>query len=131
MLAILWLGVGIAAHQVALQWFVIPSRLLRWPVAGIALVPWFVAAGYADQRASVGQRIGLLVAQSAIVVAGLGAAGALVPGLFIIVLVLPAMPLVLAAITAIGSVPRSPWSYAIGGAFFLGWLLIALFPLAG
>lgn len=129
--AVLAVAVGLPLGRVAIEWLLVPSRLARWPAAAIAAVPWALAAGYAHHRATPRLRVGIYAVETLTIVGALLLAGATVPGLFIVVLLVPALPLAFAAMTVFGSVPDDPWAYAVGNALFFGWLLVAVFPLAG
>ncbi len=127
----LWLVFGLMAQVVWLPWFLIPARLLRWPVLALAFLPWLLAAGWAQQGASTGRRIGWWVGQSVVLMVGLGTAVLLVPSLFFLVLVLPVLPIVLGIMALVGGAVDDPWAYGLGNALFFAWLLLALFPLVG
>ena len=129
--ALLSLSVGLPAGKLILNWVLVPARLVRWPLVAIGLVPWFLAAGYAQQRVGLGRRIGLATAQSSVVVAALVMAGIGIPGLYIIVLAVPVLPILLAATATFGGVVRDPWVFALGNALFVAWALVAAFPLVG
>lgn len=129
--AVLWLAVGLPLGRVAIEWLLVPSRLVRWPAAALAAVPWLLAAGYAYRRATPRLRAGVYAAETLAVVGALLLAGTTIPGLFVVVLLVPALPVVFAAMTVLGSVPDDPWAYAVGNGLFFGWLLVAVFPLAG
>jgi len=60
----------------------------------------------------------------------LGAAAIVVPGLGFLLLVLPLLPLILAATAVIAVGVDRPWATGTAGAVFVGWLLAMLFPLA-
>jgi hypothetical protein len=60
----------------------------------------------------------------------LGAAADVVPGLGFLILVLPLLPLILAATTTVAVGVDRPWATGPATAVFLGWLLAMLFPLA-
>ncbi|MFW6262153.1 MAG: hypothetical protein ACOC6J_11295, partial [Spirochaetota bacterium] len=124
-------AVGLPLGRVAIEWLLVPARLARWPAAAIAAVPWFLASGYAYHRAAPGLRIGVYAAETVTIVGALLLAGATVPGLFIVVLLVPALPLAFAGMAVFGAVPDDPWAYAVGNAMFFGWMLVAVFPLAG
>jgi dienelactone hydrolase len=126
----LWLAAGLPAQRLALEWTLVPYRLIRWPAAALAVLPWLLAAGYAGHGGPLRVRLGVYAGQTLAIVGALAITGAVVPGLFIVVLLLPALPLVFAIMTAAGSIPDDPWSHAVGNALFFGWLLVALFPLA-
>jgi hypothetical protein len=130
LLLLLWLALGALAQFTWLQWFLIPARLLIWPVLALASLPWKLAAGYAQHRGSVWRRAGWWLGQSFVVVAGLVLTASVVPGMFVLILVAPALPLVLAVESIAGSAFDDPWAYGLGSALFFGWLIAALFPLA-
>lgn len=129
--AFLWLVFGLMAQVVWLPWFLIPARLLRWPLLALTFVPWLLAAGWAQQGATTGRRIGWWLGQSGVLMVGLGTAVLLVPSLFFLVLVLPVLPLVLGIMAVVGGAVDDPWAYGLGNALFFAWLLLALFPLVG
>lgn len=129
--AFLWLAFGLMAQVVWLPWFLIPARLLRWPLLALAFLPWLLAAGRAQHGASTGRRIGWWVGQSVVLMVGLGTAVLLVPSLFFLVLVLPVLPLVIGLMALVGGAVDDPWAYGLGNALFFAWLLLALFPLVG
>ena len=126
----LWVSVGPAAHQTAVEWLLIPYRLMRWPLASLLAFPWLLAAGYGQAGEGLRARVGMYLLQTVTVVGGLALAGILVPGLFFVVLALPALPVILAVMAAAGWILDDPWAYAVGNSLFLGWVLAALFPLA-
>lgn len=129
--AFLWLAFGLMAQVVWLPWLLIPARLLRWPLLALAFFPWLLAAGWVQQGATTGGRIGWWLGQSGVIMAGLGTAVFLVPGLFFLVLVLPLLPVVIGLMMWVGGAVDDPWAYALGNALFFAWLQLALFPLAG
>ena len=126
--AILWLGVGLLGQLVWLSWVLIPRRLVLWPLGILLLLPWFLAAGETVRGVRFG-RIGWWLAHSAIVVAALFLALRLGPDLGYLVLILPLFPLIL-ALHALAAAPhRGAWPFALSGALFTAWLLLAVFPL--
>ncbi|UCG26453.1 MAG: alpha/beta fold hydrolase [Chloroflexota bacterium] len=127
---LLWLALGALAQFTWLQWFLIPARLLVWPILVLASLPWKLAAGYAQHKGSFWRRAGWWLGQSLILVAGLVLTASVVPGMFVLILVAPALPLVLAVESLAGSAFDDPWAYGLGSALFFGWLIAALFPLA-
>ena len=50
--ATLWLGVGLLGQLVWLPWLLIPRRLLLWPLAGLLLLPWFLALYWTQYNAA-------------------------------------------------------------------------------
>jgi hypothetical protein len=125
----LWLTLGLMAQFTWLQWFLNPVRLIIWPLLALASLPWKVAAGYAQHGGSFWRRAGWWLGQSAILLGGLLLAAMVVPGLGILVLIAPVLPLVLAVEALAGVAFDDPWAYGLGSAFFFGWLIAALFPL--
>jgi hypothetical protein len=127
--ALLWLALGALAQFTWLQWFLIPARLLLWPALALACLPWKLAAGYAQHGRSFWRRAGWWLGQSVIVVGGIALTAMVVPGMGVLVLIAPALPLVLAVESIAGSAFDDPWAYGLGSALFFGWLIAALFPL--
>ncbi len=128
--ALLWLAFGILAHWVWLPWLLIPARLLRWPFWALACLPWLLAAGQAQQGGTARRRFFWWLGQSLLLPAGLMLLIYLLPELAFLALVLPVLPLVLAVMVVAGRNVGDEWTFALGGALFFGWLLLALFPLA-
>ena len=128
--AVLWVAAGIMVQHLALQWMLIPARLARWPVVALAMLPWQLGAGFVQAGAPVKYRVGLYFAYTLPILAALALAGITVNGLFFLTLVLPALPVAFAATAFLGGIANDPWGYATGNALFLGWLVVAIFPLA-
>jgi dienelactone hydrolase len=129
--AILALAFGVMAHDVWLPWWLIAPRLVRWPFLALACLPWFLAAGMAQRGAGAGTRVLWWLAQSVTVTAALFLALLLVPSLGFLLILLPLMPLILGIVAVAGAATGRAWAYGLGGAFFVGWILAAVFPLAG
>jgi MFS family permease len=126
--ALLWLGVGLLGQLVWLTWMLIPRRLVLWPLGVLLLLPWFLAAGQTVQGARLG-RIGWWLAHAVIVAASLFLALSLTPELGYLILILPLFPLIL-GLHALATAPhRRAWPFAISGALFTAWLLLAVSPL--
>jgi hypothetical protein len=53
----------------------------------------------------------------------------LTPALFFILLILPLFPLVLGIHAVANLSQRSHWAFALSAALFVGWLVVAVFPL--
>lgn len=126
----LTLAFGVMAELVWIPWWLIPERLVRWPFMALAALPWLLAAGLVQHRASALRRAGWWLLQTVVIVAGLGLAVVASPGLFFIVLLMPVIPVISAIMAIAGAAIDRPWSYALGNALFFGWLLVAVFPLA-
>jgi len=128
--AALTLAFGVMADRVWLPWWLIAPRLARWPFVALAALPWLLAAGLAQHRATALRRAAWWLAQTVVIVAGLGLAVVINPGLFFIVLLMPVIPVIAGIMAVAGTAIDRPWSYALGNALFFGWLLVAVFPLA-
>lgn len=126
----LWLAVGALAQLVWLPWLLIPARLLVWPLLALLFFPAQLAAGYAQQGAGFGRRLGWWALQSAVAIAGLALTLAVVPGLFFLALVLPLVPAVFGVMAVAGAAVDRPWAVGLGNAAFFAWLIAAVFPLA-
>jgi pimeloyl-ACP methyl ester carboxylesterase len=126
---LLWLALGLAAEFTVLSWFLNGPRLVRWPLLALACLPWQLAAGHAQNRGGLGTRLAWWLGQSLFVAGGLVVTALVAPGMFILVLMAPVIPLVLAAMSVAAAAMDHPWAYGIGSALFFGWLLAALFPL--
>ena len=128
--AALTLAFGVMAGRVWLPWWLTPGRLALWLPAAAAALPWLLAAGLAQQGASPLRRAGWWLFQTVVVVAGLLLTIVVSPGLGFVSLLMPMIPVILAAMSLAGAAVDRPWSYALGNALFYGWLLVAIFPLA-
>jgi dienelactone hydrolase len=127
--ALLWLAFGLMAQFVWVQWWLIPARLWRWPVLALACLPWFLAAGHAQWGGRGSLRVLWWLGQSALIVAGMVATVSLVPSLSFLILIVPLLPAILAALAVAATAFDRPWAYGIGSALFFGWMLAAVFPL--
>jgi dienelactone hydrolase len=128
---VLALAFGVMAHFVWLPWWLNLPRLIRWPLLALACLPWFLAAGMAQRGAGAGTRTLWWLAQSIAVVGGLSLALVLVPSLGFLSILLPLMPLLLGILAVAGAATGRAWAYGLGGALFIGWIIAAVFPLAG
>ncbi|XWK88022.1 MAG: alpha/beta fold hydrolase [Phormidium sp.] len=129
--AVLWLAFGAMAQVVWLQWWLIPSRLLIWPLLSLACLPWFLASEIVQQNVGIGKRLAWWFCQSILLVTGLIVAVSLVPSLSFIYLLLPIFPLVFGVLAFAAAQVNDAWTYALGSTLFFGWTLAAAFPLAG
>jgi pimeloyl-ACP methyl ester carboxylesterase len=127
--ALIWVAMGLMAQFTWMQWFLNPPRLWRWPILVLACLPWKLALGRALQRAKGWCRAGLWVIQSALLLATLLMVAYWVPGMFVIMLIAPVLPIVLGVELLISTHVYDPWAYAIGSAAFLGWMMAAIFPI--
>jgi len=127
--ALLWLGVGLLAEWVWLPWLLIPRRLALWPLGAVLLLPWFVAAGEMVRGTGLGGRIGWILAQSLALVGAMFLAIQLSPALGFLFLILPVFPIIVALHGLAAAPHRGSWAFAISGALFVSWMLLAVFPL--
>ena len=127
--SLLWLGVGLVSEWIWLPWLLIPKRLTLWPLGAALMLPWFVAAGGMVQGTGLGGRIGWIAAQSLALVGALVLALQLSPGLGFLFLILPVFPLIVALHGLAAAPYRGGWQFAISGALFVSWMLLAVFPL--
>jgi hypothetical protein len=127
---VLFLAIGVAAHQVILNWILTPARLVRWPIVAATILPWTLAAGTAQAGQKTPSKLAIFVVQTVVVVAALALAGQTIPGLYFVVLLLPALPIALAAGGMTGGALDESWAYGLGNALFLGWILVAVFPMS-
>ena len=127
--AALWLGVGLLGQMVWLQWLLIPARLWLWLPGSLLLLPWFLAVGQAGQGGGALVKAGWWVVHSALLVGGLVLTVWLNPELGFLFLILPLLPAVL-GLHALAIAPyRGSWPFALSGALFLSWIILAIFPL--
>jgi pimeloyl-ACP methyl ester carboxylesterase len=127
--AALWLGVGLLGQLVWLQWLLIPRRLVFWPLGALLLLPWFLAAGRTVEGAGAVGRAGWWLAHSAILAGAQFLALQLVPDLGFLILVLPLFPIIVGLHLLAAAPYRGRWPFALSGALFVSWLLLAVFPL--
>ena len=107
----------------------IPARLWLWIPGSILLLPWFFAVGEASKRASAWGQIGWWLYEVIVVLAGFFLAIRFTPELGFIFILLPLIPVILGLhMLAIGS-RHGSYAFAVSGALFLSWLLLAVFPI--
>jgi pimeloyl-ACP methyl ester carboxylesterase len=127
---LLWIALGAMGQFVWVQWWLIPRRLLLWVVLSLACLPWFLAAGIAQQDRTRTQRFLWWLGQTVALVAGLIATVLLIPKLGFIFLLIPIFPLILAMLCFAAAKVPQPWSNAIASSCLFGWAIAAAFPLA-
>lgn len=125
----LWLGVGVLGNFVWLPWMLIPQRLWLWMPSSILLLPWFYSIGEASRGTNKLSQFGWWLCQVISVVAGLVLALSLNPELGFIFLILPLIPVMLGLHMLAISSKQGIWAFALSGAMFTAWLLLAVFPL--
>lgn len=127
--AALWLGVGLLGNFVWLPWLLIPSRLWLWIPGSIIVFPWFFAVGEIAKQANKVGQIGWWLVQVIVVIGGLYLALTINSELGFIFIILPLVPIMLGLHMLTVSPKHGSWVYAISGAMFTAWLLLAVFPL--
>lgn len=125
----LWLGVGLVGGLVWLPWLLIPKRLVLWPLGSLAVLPWTYLVGDAGRKASGWGRLGWWLFQSVVLVAALTLAMRLTPELGFLALILPLFPIILLFQVVPNLPQKGAWAYALSGALFVSWILLAVFPL--
>lgn len=127
--AALWIGVGWLGQLLWLHWLLIPERLVLWPLGAVLVLPWFLAVAWASSPSGVLGGVAWWLAHSLVLVAALFLALRLTPELGFLAIALPLFPILL-GLHALASAPyRRQWPFALSGALFLSWLLLAVFPL--
>jgi hypothetical protein len=49
--------------------------------------------------------------------------------MFIVILIAPVLPIIIAVESLVGVQYDAPWAYGIGSALFFGWMMAAFFPI--
>ena len=127
---LLWIGFGLMAQVVWLQWWLIPTRLALWPWLALGFLPWFLASGIAQQDIPGGSRILWWLGQSVALGVGIYLMLQFSPQLGFLYILLPLFPIFMALFAYAAALLNNPWSYALGCALFFGWAIAAAFPLA-
>lgn len=124
------IGLGASTTLAWAPWWLSGVRVSAALVLAVLLLPYSVAAASLLHGRRGRQAVGVWAFSSLTVLVTLGAAAVVVPGIGFLILVLPLLPLVLAAVVAASVGVDRPWATGAAGAVFLGWLLAMLFPLA-
>jgi len=127
--AAMWLGIGLAGGGVWLPWLLIPKRLILWPLVVLALIPWHYLLGSLSSHGGTGSRLTWWLGQSLTLFVALLLAIKMTPTLGFLMLLLPVFPLVLLFHVIPNLVQRGSWTFALSGACFMSWMLLAVFPL--
>jgi len=127
--SMLWLGVGLLGNYVWLQWLLIPSRLILWPLGVVLLLPLFLSVGEMARHANLPGQIGWWLYNGLCIVGGLLLALRLSPNLGFLILILPVVPIMLGLHRLFNPQRYSSWSFALSGALFISWTLLSVFPL--
>jgi len=126
-LALVALGASIALAWA--PWWLPDVRVRPAIVLILCLLPYSIAAATMLHGRRGRAAIGTWAGSSVAVLVTLGAAAVIVPGIGFLLLVLPLLPLILAATSVVAVGVDRPWATGTAGAVFFGWLLAMLFPL--
>jgi len=127
--AILWLGVGLLSNVVWIPWLLIPKRLILWPVGALLTLPWFLAIGETLRGEKFLRRFAGWIGHSILLAAAFVLSMRLIPGLYVLILMLPLLPVLIGLVELAAARLRGSWPFAICGALFLSWTLLAVFPI--
>jgi hypothetical protein len=127
--AALWLGFGLFGQFVWLPWLLIPNRFWLWVPGSIILLPWFISVAQVAQPEKTAGQIGWWLYHTIVVIVGLYLAMTVNPELGFIFIILPLFPIMLGLHALMISPRRGTWPFALSGAMFTAWLLLAVFPL--
>ncbi len=128
---VLSLAFGVMAPAVWLPWWLAPLRLALWPLLALGAFPWFLTVALVQERHTVWMRLLWWLMKSVVVVTGLILLLSVVPGLYILTLMAPLVPILFGLLDLANAAVRRPAAYALGSALFFGWVLAVVFPLAG
>jgi len=123
------IGLGASTSLAWAPWWLPEVRLGPALALTLAAVPFSVAAASTLHGRRGASALGMWVVNTTAVLITLGAAALVVPGIGFLVLVLPLLPVILAATGVVAVGVDRPWATGVAGAVFLGWLLAMLFPL--
>jgi hypothetical protein len=104
---------------------------MRWPLLVVGVLPWFLAVALTQYSLKTWMRPLWWLVKSVIVLVGLIALQRMVPGLTILGLMAPIIPILFVILDFANVHVRRPWAYALGSSLFLGWVLATVFPLSG
>jgi dienelactone hydrolase len=128
---LLSLAFGVMAQSVWVHWWPNGVRLMRWPLLVVGVLPWFLAVALTQYSLKTWMRPLWWLVKSVIVLVGLIALQRMVPGLTILGLMAPIIPILFVILDFANVHVRRPWAYALGSSLFLGWVLATVFPLSG
>jgi hypothetical protein len=129
-LGLLTAAFGVMAEWVWVPWWLSRPKLGIWPLLALGMLPWFVAVAQVQAGMGFWRRLLWWGVKSVAGVAGLIGCLAVVPGLYILGIMLPLLPLIFAILDATNAAVRHPLAYGLGSALFFAWMLAAVFPLA-
>lgn len=128
---LLSLAFGVMAPAVWLPWWLIPLRLALWPLLALGVFPWFWTVAEVQQTQGTWMRLLWWLVKSAVMLAGMIVLISAVPGLGILSLMAPLLPILFAMLDFANAYVRRPFAYALGSSLFFAWVLAVVFPLAG
>lgn len=127
--AALWVGLGLLGNYVWLPWILITKRLILWPLGVLLCLPWFMAVAQAVLPTKWWGRVLWWFVYTLVLIGGLLLALRLSPELGFLILILPVFPLVMGLHALTAAPYRWRVSFALGGSLFIGWLVLAVFPI--
>lgn len=123
-------GLGASSTLAWAPWWIGGPRVTAAVLLTVLLIPYSVAAASLLHGRRGRHAVAVWAVSSLAVVATLGAAAVVVPGLGFLILVMPLLPVVL-GVTVVAAVGVDrPWASGTASAVLVGWLLAMLFPLA-
>jgi pimeloyl-ACP methyl ester carboxylesterase len=125
----LWLGVGLLGNFIWLPWILIPARFLLWFPGSIILLPWFFTIGYEIKGSKPASLLGWWIFQVFTIIVCLLLAIRISPDLGFLYIILPLVPVLIGLHMLVISSKHGTWAYAMSGAMFTAWLILAVFPL--
>lgn len=125
----LWLGVGWLGGMVWLNWTLWGTRLLLWPLGLALLLPWLLVVEEGVRKVSWPGKLVWYVGHSLLVVLIFYIISLLHQGLYILSIIVPLFPILIGIHLAAAGEQRERWVYALSGAGFLSWAILAVFPL--
>jgi hypothetical protein len=98
-------------------------------VGTILALPWFLAIGETLRGEGFLRRFAGWIGHSILLSAAFFLSMRLIPGLYVLILILPLLPVILGLVELATARLRGSWPFAICGALFLSWTLLAVFPM--
>jgi pimeloyl-ACP methyl ester carboxylesterase len=123
-------GLGATSRLAWAPWWLEGARVSTALLLAVLLLPFGLASASMLHGRQGRSALVVWLASAGSVAVTLGAAAFVVPGLGFLILILPLLPLVLAATTAVSVGMDRPWAAGTATAVLLAWLLAMIFPLA-
>jgi len=124
------IALGATSSLAWAPWWLPSVRISTAVLLVVCLLPFSIASAAMLHGRRGWSAVGAWLMSAVAVLVTLGAAAVVVPGIGFLLLVLPILPLVLAATSVVAVGVDRPWATGIASAVFVGWLLAMLFPLA-